>query len=237
MIAIPALDLRDGYCVQLVGGAYAAERIRLPDPVGIARDFARAGFTRAHVVDLDAATGHGSNAALVRDVIRGADMDAQVGGGLRDDDRVADVLDAGARWAVVGTRAMQDLDWLSDLASATPDTVIVAADVRHGRLVVEGWSRAIPRDPVDLVGELAGLPLAGILVTCVDREGRLDGPDLRLVEDVVESAGVPVLAAGGIATVAHLRHLEDRGAAAAVIGTALYVGALNAHAVAGEFVA
>ncbi|HEX9562326.1 MAG TPA: 1-(5-phosphoribosyl)-5-[(5-phosphoribosylamino)methylideneamino] imidazole-4-carboxamide isomerase [Gemmatimonadaceae bacterium] len=237
MIAIPAIDLRDGFCVQLVGGSYAAERVRRPDPVAIAREFSRLGFTRLHVVDLDAATGRGSNEALMREVIREARIDVQAGGGLRDDDRVAETLEAGARWAVLGTRALQDIDWLAELASARPDEIILALDVRRRRIVVEGWNRSLPRSALDLVSEVAGLPLAGILVTCIDREGRLEGPDLHLVEDVVDAAGVPVLASGGIATLAHLRNLDDRGAAGAVIGTALYLGTLSPSAVASEFAA
>jgi phosphoribosylformimino-5-aminoimidazole carboxamide ribotide isomerase len=237
MIAIPALDLRDGCCVQLVGGDYAAERVRLPDATGIAREFTRLGFTRLHVVDLDAATGRGTNTALVHEIIRDAGVEVQVGGGLRDVDQVTDLLEAGARWVIVGTRALQDLDWLGELSAAAPGEIILATDVRQRRLVVDGWSRTLPRDVLDLVGEVASLPLAALLVTSVDREGRLEGPDLHLVEDLVEASTHPVLASGGIASMADLRLLEDRGAHGAVIGSALYVGALSPASVAAEFAA
>jgi len=237
MIAIPAIDLRGGYCVQLVGGSYATERIRLPDPIGIAREFSRVGFSRLHVVDLDAATQRGSNEALLRDLIRDAGMDVQVGGGLREEDQVDDLFDAGARWAVVGTRAVHDLDWLATVALSSPGDIILAVDVTQGRVASHGWTRTLPRDAIDLVDEVSGMPLAGILVTAVDRDGRLDGPDLHLIETVVEASHVPVIASGGIASMAHLRNIEDRGAAAAVVGTALYTGALSPFAVASEFAA
>lgn len=235
MIAIPAIDLREGHCVQLVGGAYSAERVRLPDPAGVAREFARAGFARLHLVDLDAATGRGSNTALVREVIREAGVDVQAGGGLRDESRVRDLLDDGARWAMVGTRGVQDLDWLSELANDRPDEIILAVDVKDGRVASHGWSQSLPRTPLDLVEEVRDFPLGGLLVTAIDREGRLEGPDLRLVEDLVEATTLPILASGGVSTLVHLRTLEDRGAAGVVIGTALYVGALNPSAVAMEF--
>lgn len=148
-----------------------------------------------------------------------------------------DVLEEGARWAVVGTRAVQDLDWLSTVAARAPGEVILAVDVTQGRVATHGWTRMLPRDAVELVGEVADIPLAGIMVTAVDREGRLDGPDLHLIEDVVEAARVPVIASGGIASMAHLRNVEDRGAAGVVIGTALYTGALSPAAVASEFAA
>lgn len=110
MIAIPALDLREGACVQLVGGEYAQERVRLDDPIGVAREWARLGFARLHVVDLDAALEKGSNLSLVRDLLREQVADVQVGGGLRTTESVTDILDDGARYAIVGTRALEDLD-------------------------------------------------------------------------------------------------------------------------------
>ncbi|MCC6770897.1 MAG: 1-(5-phosphoribosyl)-5-((5-phosphoribosylamino)methylideneamino)imidazole-4-carboxamide isomerase, partial [Gemmatimonadaceae bacterium] len=109
MIAIPAVDLREGACVQLVGGEYADERIRLEDPVGVAREWARLGFRRLHVIDLDAALSKGSNGEVIRDLLREQLAEVQVGGGLRSTGAVRDVLDDGARFAIVGTRALEDL--------------------------------------------------------------------------------------------------------------------------------
>jgi phosphoribosylformimino-5-aminoimidazole carboxamide ribotide isomerase len=235
MIAIPALDLRQGACVQLVGGNYAEERVRLEDPRGVARIWAHAGFARLHVVDLDAATNRGSNSALVRDLLSDRLADVQVGGGLRTTDQITDLLDAGARYAVVGTRALSESGWISDLATAHPHEIIVACDVRDRQIVSHGWTRTLPRNILDAIEELNSLPLAGVLVTAVHREGRMEGPDYFLLEDVVESAQFPVYAAGGIGNMGHLRSLADRGVAAAVIGMALYTGALNPHMVAEEF--
>lgn len=237
MIAIPALDLRGGACVQLVGGSYAAERVRHDDPLAVAREFVRSGFTRLHVVDLDAATSRGSNRAVVEDLLLERTADLQVGGGLRDSDAVRDVLAAGARYAMVGTRALEDPDWLNEIAHQWPGEIILCLDVRSRRVTVRGWSRSLGLQLTDVLEDTAALPLAGILVTAVDLEGRLEGPDLALVEDAVEATPVPILAAGGIASLADLRHLEDRGASAAVIGMALYTGALNPWLVAGEFAA
>ena len=108
MIAIPAVDLRDGACVQLVGGSYAEERVRLANPLDVMRNWAHYGFRRLHVVDLDAATGRGSNFALIRDMLAEANVPVQVGGGVRTDERVEDLLAAGASRVVVGTRALED---------------------------------------------------------------------------------------------------------------------------------
>lgn len=237
MIAIPALDLRDGACVQLVGGEYAQERVRLEDPLAVAREWARHGFRRLHVVDLDAALGRGSNRDIVRDVLREQLAEVQVGGGLRTDDAVRDMLDDGARYAIVGTRALEDMDWLAELANDNPGELIVAADVRERRVTTRGWQQTLPRNILDVVEELNALPLAALLVTAVHREGQLQGTDLPLMEDVVETADFPVFAAGGVGSVGDLHALQDRGVAGAVIGMALYTGAIDPRAIVDEFAA
>lgn len=237
MIAIPALDLRDGACVQLVGGEYAQERVRLDDPMAVAREWARMGFRRLHVVDLDAALSRGSNRDIVRDVLREQLAEVQVGGGLRTEESVRDMLDDGARYAIVGTRALEDMDWLAELAHDNPGELIVAADVRERRVTTRGWQQTLPRNIIDVVEELNALPLAALLVTAVHREGQLQGTDLPLMEDVVDAADFPVFAAGGVATVGDLHALQDRGVAGAVIGMALYTGAIDPRAIVDEFAA
>lgn len=235
MIAIPAVDLREGACVQLVGGEYSQERVRLDDPVSVAREWARHGFARLHVVDLDAALGKGSNLAIVRRILREEAAEVQVGGGLRTSESVADMLDDGARYVVLGTRALEDMDWLAEMAHEGPGTVIVAADVRERRITTRGWQRTLPATILDVVDELNALPLAGLLVTAVHREGLMQGTDLPLMEDVAEAARFPVIASGGISAMRDLHALADRGLSAAVIGMALYTGALDPRAVAEEF--
>ncbi|MDB4884779.1 MAG: 1-(5-phosphoribosyl)-5-(5-phosphoribosylamino)methylideneamino imidazole-4-carboxamide isomerase [Gemmatimonadetes bacterium] len=235
MIAIPAVDLRGGACVQLVGGSYAQEKVRLENPLEVARSWERYGFERLHVVDLDAATGQGSNLALVRTLIADAGLPVQVGGGVRSSELVEELLEAGAMRVIVGTRAIEEPDWLADLASRHPGEIIVAADVRERRVTTRGWAHTMPVDILDLVEELNGFPLGGLLVTAVHREGQLQGTDLPLMEDVAELSNVPVIASGGISSMQDLRALEHRGLAGAVIGMALYTGALDPVVVAGEF--
>jgi phosphoribosylformimino-5-aminoimidazole carboxamide ribotide isomerase len=235
MIAIPAVDLRGGACVQLVGGSYAEERVRLADPLQVARSWARHGFTRLHVVDLDAATEHGSNLPLVRTLIADAGLPVQVGGGVRSADLVDELIEAGALHVILGTRAIEEPEWLAGLAARYPGQIVVAADVRERRVTTRGWAHTLPVDILDLVEELNGFPLGGLLVTAVHREGQLRGTDLPLMEDVAERSAVPVFASGGITTMGDLRALEHRGLGGAVIGMALYTGALDPVVVAGEF--
>ncbi len=241
MIAIPAVDLRAGRCVQLVGGDYAQERVRLDDPVEVAREWVRTGFARLHVVDLDAATGRGSNRALIGELLRevaretGGAVPVQVGGGVREGDDIAALLDEGAAAVVVGTRAVEDEAWRETMALRYPGQLVLAADVRGRQVVTRGWSSTSALDVGDLVRDCAGLPLAALLVTAVQLEGRMEGTDLPLMEEIAEQATVPLLASGGVASADDLRALAHRGVAGAVLGMALYTGALDARHTAEEF--
>ena len=188
MIAIPAIDLRDGACVQLVGGEYAAERIRLPDPIAVALDWEAKGFQALHIVDLDAATGRGDNRRIDRATARHAPTSTvQVGGGIRDRDAIAWLIDAGATYVVVGTRALEDEEWLAEMADEFPQQLVVAADVRERKIVTRGWTRTMHLDIDEALERLSQLPLAGVLVTAVHKEGLMQGADLALMEDVAES--------------------------------------------------
>lgn len=237
MKVIPAVDLRDGACVQLVGGSYADERVRLDDPVAVAQSWARLGFDTLHVVDLDAATGSGSNAVVVADIIRATSASVNVGGGARSDARIIELLDAGAANVVVGTRALEDPAWIETQASRFPGRLIVAADVRRGKLAVRGWSGAVERDIDATIRDLSALSLSALLVTAVDVEGTLIGPSLDLIERAVAASRVPVIASGGVGSVSDLRALAERGASAAVVGMALYSGAVSPDALLAEFAA
>lgn len=235
MIAMPAVDLRDGACVQLVGGEYADERVRLSDPVAVAVAWAGLGFRALHVVDLDAATGRGRNDAIVAAIISAAGVPVQAGGGVRDENAIEQVLALGADRVVIGTRALDDPEWLERVAWHFPRRLVVAADVRGREVLTHGWTRALADDFDEVLGRLAALPLAGVLVTAVHQEGRLAGPDLALTRRAVALAGHPVQASGGIAGIRDLEDLARAGAAAAVIGMALYTGAIDPVAAARDF--
>ena len=227
MIVIPALDLRDGASVQLVGGSYSEERIRLSDPTAVAASWASFGFSMLHVVDLDAATGAGTNGAIVESIIRQTPVRVNVGGGIRTSDRIAELLDIGAHWIVVGTRALEDRRWIESEAARFPGRLVVATDIRRGRLAVRGWRESIALDVFETVQALGTLPLAALLVTAIDVEGTLNGPDLELIEQIVAVSAVPVIASGGIGSASDLQAVASKGAFASVVGMALYSGAID----------
>jgi phosphoribosylformimino-5-aminoimidazole carboxamide ribotide isomerase len=235
MIAIPALDLRGGACVQLAAGSYDEEVIRIPDSVGVATAWRRYGFRHLHVVDLDAVAGRGNNAPEIQAILSTTDVEVQVGGGIRSRESIQQSLNDGAQRVVIGTHALENPDWLVEMSIDFPACIVVAADVRDRKILSHGWTRIQPKLVLDLIEDLNGLPLAGVLVTAVHREDAMHGTDLPLMEDVAEIAEFPVFAAGGLGSIGHLRALADRGVAAAVIGMALYTGAMDPWAVAEEF--
>lgn len=246
--AVPAVDLKGGRCVQLVGGRPEEERVSLPDPEAVAARWRELGFRSLHVVDLDAALGTGDHLELIRRLVAGASsgegdagpmgaapMDIQVGGGIRDDQRALDVLEAGADRIIVGTRALEDRPWLEALAARHPRQVVVAADVRDGRVLSRGWTESTGLEIVSFLEGLGELPLAGVLCTDVGREGRVEGIQREEVTRVLEASPHPVWISGGVSTLDELAFLARGGARGAVLGMALYTEALDPGPVAREW--
>ncbi|HUH14300.1 MAG TPA: 1-(5-phosphoribosyl)-5-[(5-phosphoribosylamino)methylideneamino] imidazole-4-carboxamide isomerase [Gaiellaceae bacterium] len=235
MIAAPAVDLRGGRCVQLVGGRPEDERISLPDPVAAAKRWYDSGFETLHVVDLDAALGSGDNLDLILEIVAATPATTQVGGGIRDDERAKRLLDGGADRIVVGTRALDDRAWLDALARTYPERVMVALDTREGRILRRGWTEESPLELATYLPGLGALPLAGILSTDVGREGRLQGIDRDAAAAVVAASPHPVWASGGVTTTDELAYLDSVGAAGAVLGMALYTETLDPAQVAARW--
>jgi len=219
---IPAIDVLGGRAVRLAAGQRDAVTLEGGDPVELARRFASEGASRLHLVDLDGAFSGVPSFALVERVSRAGGLPLQVGGGYRTLEAVATALDAGAERVMVGTAALTP-GFLEQGVERFGDSLVVAVDVRDGRVVVEGWTEASELTPGGLAQRCAALGVARLLVTSAARDGSLAGPDLALVEDIAP-AGIPVLAAGGIASLDDLRALEQRGCEGAVVGSALLAG-------------
>ncbi|HEX3583787.1 MAG TPA: 1-(5-phosphoribosyl)-5-[(5-phosphoribosylamino)methylideneamino] imidazole-4-carboxamide isomerase [Thermoanaerobaculia bacterium] len=235
MQVIPAIDLRDGACVQLVGGSYENERVRIADPLGVAAGWASAGFKRLHVVDLDAATGRGTNRGSVKRLLAANGLRMQCGGGVRDRESIDELLAAGASEVVLGTKAIEDRDWLEQAATTYPNRIIVAADAKGRKVATRGWSQTLSADVATFVKDLNNLPLAAILVTAIDWEGQMQGSDVTLMRELATLSRFPLQASGGVGTIHDLRALADAGVSATIVGMALYTGALETSAIIEEF--
>ncbi len=235
MIVMPAVDIRDGACVQLVGGDYAREMIRIDSPVQAALEWQAKGFEWLHVVDLDAATRIGNNSATVEEILTTVKARVSVGGGVKSTDQAGLLLEKGASRVVIGSRGIADRKWLGNLAETFPQKIVLAADVRERMVLTGGWRDQSTIRIDDLVTELNGIPLAAVLVTAVHREGQQAGTDLQLFDDLASALTVPLIASGGITTMQDLSALSEKHISAAVIGMALYTGALQADIVAKEY--
>ncbi|MFQ5829174.1 MAG: HisA/HisF-related TIM barrel protein [Candidatus Methylomirabilia bacterium] len=229
MIVIPAIDLRAGRVVRLVQGRAESETVFGDDPVAVAMRWAEWGAPRLHVVDLDGAfAGVSKQTALIREIIGSVTAPVQVGGGLRTLEAISVVLEAGAGWAVPSTRAALDGRFLAEACRRYPGRIIVAVDASGGRVAVDGWRRILDRSAVELAQEAALAGAAAILYTDIPRDGTEAGPNLESTTAVAQAAGAPVLASGGVGRLADLNRLAAiPGVAGAVIGRALYSGAVD----------
>jgi phosphoribosylformimino-5-aminoimidazole carboxamide ribotide isomerase len=222
---IPAIDVLDGRCVRLSEGRREHVTIEGGDPAAAAARFAAEGASWLHVVDLDGAFSGRPTPGLVEQVVGASRIPVQFGGGLRDADAIQAALDAGAGRVTIGSAALTAVTGLSlSLLSARfGERLVVAVDARNGRVVRNGWTAETGVTPRELARACADAGIHRLLVTSTRRDGSLAGPDLGLLADVLE-AGVPVLAAGGIASLDDLVTLRELGCEGAVVGSALWSG-------------
>jgi phosphoribosyl isomerase A len=225
LLLLPAVDIAGGEAVQLVQGEAGSEKL-FGNPVSAALRWQEAGAEWLHLVDLDAAFGRGHNRELQAEIVGRLDIDVEMSGGIRDDESLAAAMATGCRRVNIGTAALETPDWCAAAIAAWGDRVAVGLDVRGRTLAARGWTRE-GGDLYDVVGRLDAEGCARYVVTDVDKDGMLQGPNLQLLRDVCAATDRPVVASGGITELDDLRALMglvDVGVEGAIIGTALYEG-------------
>ena len=234
MLLIPAIDLKDGRCVQLRQGVMASASVYSDDPPNMARHWRDAGARRLHVVDLDGAfAGEPVNRHLVGAIVRVMDgIPVQIGGGIRDIATARAYLDIGASQVIAGTRAMEDPDFLRSLATEFPHQAILGLDAKDGRAATRGWTTTSNVDAVRFATALRGIDLFAIVYTDIARDGMLTGVNAAATQRLAEAAHVPVIASGGVKNLDDLRTLKTLGLDStrllgAISGSALYEGTLD----------
>lgn len=221
---IPAVDVQNGEVVQLVQGERGTEKT-YGDPVEAAERWIDAGAETLHLVDLDGAfEGERANADAIDAVIDAVDVPTQLGGGIRTAEDAVDLLERGVDRVILGTAAVENPDVVAEISEEYPDSVVVSLDAKDGEVVVEGWTESAGITPVEAAERYAELGAAAILFTNVDVEGQLEGVATDPVRELVAATEIPVIASGGVATLDDIRALEEAGAAAVVVGSALYEG-------------
>ncbi len=221
---IPAVDVADGEVVQLVQGERGTEK-RYGDPVEAANRWIDAGAETLHLIDLDGAfEGERKNADAIDAVVDAVSVPVQLGGGIRTAGDAISLLDRGVDRVILGTAAVERPEIVAEISEVEPDSVIVSLDAKDGEVVVEGWTEGAGLAPTEAAARYEDLGATAILFTNVDVEGRLEGVAVDPVRALVESTEIPIVASGGVSTLDDVRTLNDAGAAAVVVGTALYEG-------------
>lgn len=222
MRVIPAVDIRKGKCVQLVGGDPDTEQ-DYGDPLEAALQWEEKGAERIHVIDLDAAMNEGENLEDILKIVKNSDLDVQVGGGIRSVGKVEKLLNFGVDDVIIGTTAFKSPDVFEGiLESVGGGNVFVALDARGGKVVVEGWKESTERGVLETAKELEDKGVGGFLFTNVDVEGRLEGLDAKMVENLVQTVDIPVFAAGGVKSIKDIKKAKKAGASGVIVGTAIY---------------
>ncbi len=228
MEVIPAIDLLGGNCVRLYQGDYAQSEIFGEDPVTMAKKWQDQGATRLHLVDLDGAkTGEPVNLAVIAKVVEALEIPVQVGGGLRDRNRVAQLLSLGVRSAILGTVAVENPDLVGEICAEFPGQIIVGIDARNGKVATKGWLETSEVEAVELAGRMAKLGAAAIIYTDIHRDGTMQGPNIDALRELATHIDIPVIASGGISSVTdllNLLRLEAIGVNGAIVGRAIYTG-------------
>lgn len=229
MILLPAIDLKDGACVRLLRGDMTAATVYGEDPAAQAAAFAAAGCAWLHVVDLDGAfAGRPENAAAVEAILAAVDVPVQLGGGIRDRAGVERWLEAGVARVILGTAAVEDPALVREVAAAHPGRIAVGIDARGGRVATRGWAQETGAEATALARAYEDAGIAAIVYTDIDRDGAMGGPNVSATAALARAVDVPVIASGGISSLADLSALREAGGiAGAITGRALYDGAID----------
>lgn len=228
MKLFPAIDLRGGQAVRLYQGDYDQMTVYNPDPVSQAKAFAAAGAKYLHVVDLDGAKdGQAVNFATIRSITDAGDLFLEVGGGIRDQQRIEDYLALGVGRCILGTIAVRDFAFTTRMVRTYGDKIAVGVDMKNGQVAVSGWKEVTPEPGLDFCRRCADVGVQALIVTDISRDGTMQGTNMQLYRDLLTIPGVEITASGGIARLEELAELQAMGCHAAILGKSIYTGAID----------
>ncbi len=238
MLLIPAIDLKEGKCVRLRQGRMDDATVFSDDPVAMAAHWRELGCRRLHIVDLDGAfAGAPKNRELIQNMVQAmGEVPVQVGGGIRSMDIISAYLEVGVAAVIVGTKAIEEPEFLAEAAAQYPQQVIFGLDARNGRVATDGWDKTAEVTATELAQAAASLPLGGIVYTDIDRDGMMNGLNVTATYQLAVDSGVPVIASGGVSTLDDLAQLKSAFATrpelllGAITGRAIYEGTLDVAA-------
>ena len=231
MIVIPAIDLKNGKCVRLLQGRMDAETIFSDDPAAVAQQWADQGAELIHVIDLDGAfEKRPVNLTIIERIREAVNVPIQVGGGIREEATIKTYLDAGIQKVIIGTEAINNSALVAAACRDYPGKIVVGIDARNGLVAIDGWTRTTRIKAVDLARQYEDSGVAAINFTDIHRDGMQTGPNIEETGKLAESVSIPVIASGGVSSLADIRNLlslASVGVAGVITGKALYTGALD----------
>ncbi len=225
MDILPAIDLRNGKCVRLIQGDYNRQIDYSGQPVEQAQEFENQGAQWLHVVDLDGARdGKMNNLNEIGQIVSQTGLRVEVGGGVRDERAIDELLQVGVERVIVGTRALEDINWFERLVNIPryAHKIVLGLDARNGKLATRGWLRDSEFDVADIIRKVDGWPLAAIVYTDIARDGMLTGPNVELTATVARNSSIPVIASGGVGKLSHIKQLCQLPISGIIVGRALY---------------
>ncbi|TET17350.1 MAG: 1-(5-phosphoribosyl)-5-[(5-phosphoribosylamino)methylideneamino]imidazole-4-carboxamide isomerase [Dehalococcoidia bacterium] len=228
MEIIPAIDLRQGRCVRLYQGDYARETIFSDDPVEVALEWQSLGAPRLHIVDLDgAAMGEPCNLGIITQIASAVLVPTQLGGGIRHLETVEQLLKAGIERVILGTAAVEDPKLIEEACRKFSESIIVCIDTWEGHIAIHGWQRQTELKAIEFTKSMVQLGVKRFIYTDISRDGTLTEPNFAAIFELVNTIRLPIIAAGGISSLNHLKMLKQLGVEGAIIGKALYTGDIN----------
>ncbi|MHC4657817.1 MAG: 1-(5-phosphoribosyl)-5-[(5-phosphoribosylamino)methylideneamino]imidazole-4-carboxamide isomerase [Planctomycetota bacterium] len=228
MYIIPAIDLIKGKCVRLIQGEYDRQITYQDDPVKQVKEFSSAGAQWLHIIDLEGAkVGRPVNTDSVKAIANLKLLKIELGGGIRDEDAIRQMLDMGVERVIIGTKAVSDFEWFSRMAEKFTGKIVLGLDARGSKVATDGWTQDSPQNLLEFATEAAKLPLAAIIYTDIARDGMMTGPNLERTKALVEAVDLPVIASGGVKDLADIKRVAELGVEAVVVGRSLYEGTLN----------
>jgi phosphoribosylformimino-5-aminoimidazole carboxamide ribotide isomerase len=223
MYLLPAIDLRSGKCVRLIQGDYSRQINYEDDPVKQAKAFAKAGAEWLHVVDLDGASqGYPVNTFTVATLACESGLKIEVGGGVREESDIQELLSMGAERVIIGTKAVSDFDWFSSVAHKFPHKLALGLDARGSKVSTHGWTQETSKDLIGFAKHSANLPIAAIIYTDITKDGMMAGPNLERTKALAQAVDVPIIASGGVTAIDDILSLAKANVAGAIVGRALY---------------
>ena len=224
----PAIDLRGGNCVRLKQGDYNQETVFGDDPAAMARHWVEQGGQFLHLVDLDGAKeGKPCNIEAITAIIQAVDVPCELGGGIRDEATIRQLLDLGVARLVIGTLGIKEPEWFRQMCEKYPNKLVLGIDAREGRVATDGWLETSDISAVELARQYADMPLCAINYTDISTDGMLSGPNVGAMAEMQAAVEVPVIASGGVTTAADVAELAHASLAGCIIGRALYEGTLT----------